>query len=158
MKEVEPSDNLRKDTRWDGWSYSSEHFVRIVSRITFHHGVPEDVVKRFEVVKKLILHSYYEYEFLDLAFERALTTFEMALAMRYEHMTGKKRSPTFERLIAWGTERGLFDKSENFIQPLRKIRNMRMHPRQFSIAGFPASVEIVLRAVEVVNHMFPKVD
>lgn len=75
---------LEKDGRWDAWGYTHEDFDRIVSRVAFHTGVPEDVVKRFDIVKKLILHSYYEYEFLDLVYERALTTFEMALLMRHE--------------------------------------------------------------------------
>ncbi len=63
------SDNrFKRHTVWDGMGISSlVPFERIVSRISLKPVISPDIVKRFEVVKRLILHSYFEYEFLDTA-------------------------------------------------------------------------------------------
>lgn len=147
---------IKKDSRWNAWGYDEKQFLNIVSAIEFHAGVSTEVVNRFLMVKRLIMHSFFEYEFLDIAFERSLTTFEMALKIRYEEITKKNsEGKRLQALISWGAARNLFDKDEQFIQPLRHLRNYAAHPTHNSFMGFLA-IEPTLRIVEIINAMWPK--
>lgn len=87
-----------KEPRLDTLGGSFSKLQETADRITFNPSVPEDVVNRFHLVKKLVIHSYYEYEFADLDVERSLLTFEMALGARYSKDT---------QLIRWATDRNI---------------------------------------------------
>jgi hypothetical protein len=68
----------------------------ILPSFKFKKEVPENVSKSFEIVEKLLLYSYYEYDFLDPALTKALTAFEMALQFRYQELFKKKWKGTFQ--------------------------------------------------------------
>lgn len=58
-----------KDTRWDiflgcqDWESFKEN---IVPKIYLKSDVPSDIKNSFKIIEKLLLHSYYEYEFFDV--------------------------------------------------------------------------------------------
>src|SRR5258707_7221650 len=137
MKSNDESIDLKRDSRWDVWEYTPDKFHEIVSKIEFHPSVSEEVVGRFQMVKKLILHSYFEYEFLDIAFDRALMTFGMALRIRYRTIMGSEsKGGSLQKVISWGATCGLFDKDEKFVQSLRRLRNFSAHPTHHSFGGY----------------------
>lgn len=106
---------------------------------------------------------YYEYEFLDVALDTTLLTFEMALKIRYREITGekfkkkKKDKSEFICLIEWGTNQELFEDDEPVIHSLRRLRNMTSHPENHRLAG-PTSLDIIHRIAEVINGLYEDVN
>jgi len=153
--------SLEKDDRWEGWLKSSfEYFQNMVSAFTFVNQVPEAVVKRFEIVRKLILHSYFEYEFLDVALERTLFIFELALKTRYYEIHSKKptgKNSKLVNLIKWASEQGLFDDDESAIQSLRELRNDMAHPEKDQLFGH-LSLHGIHRIIDVINGLYEDVN
>jgi hypothetical protein len=144
---------FRKDSRWEAFGYGPDNFQKILTRLHLDPGVNEQVTSRFKMIEKLILHSYYEYEFLDIAFERALTTFEMALRIQYKEATGKdSTSLNLNELITWGSKRAMFGREERIIHHLRKLRNYFAHPYLHSFGGIVV-LEPLTMIVELINHM-----
>ena len=104
--------------------------------ITHHTLVHEDIKKSFVTIKKLLYHSYYEYQFIDVAVNMALQTFEMALKQRYEELEGKKFKKRLELLIEWFNERNYFEANHpEFLKQIRKVRNIFVHPENHSFGG-----------------------
>ena len=66
---------------FDGSTF--DQYCAALPEFYFKKEVPEDVVKCFGVIKSLLAHSYFEYEFIDVAYSKALQTFEMAMSLRY---------------------------------------------------------------------------
>ena len=130
---------LEKDRRWDSWNINSiQYFERLASRIKFAPPVSDDITQRFEVVKKLITYSFFVYDFLDVAFERALFTFELALRKRYFEITSRshqRKKLNLAKLIKWGNKQELFEDEEEVIHSLLRIRNETAHPKSYQLWG-----------------------
>ncbi len=152
---------LAKDARWEGWSKSSfESLQTMACTFGFAHQVPKAVVKCFDVVRKLILHSYFEYEFLDVAFERTLFIFELALKIRYEEICGKRstgKNSNLRKLIHWASTQGLFEDDETAIQSIRQLRNDMAHPERNKLFGY-FSLDGIHKIVEVINELYEGID
>lgn len=155
---------LTKDERWEAWSKNSfEYFQKMASAFSFIPQVPETVKKRFETVSKLILHSYFEYEFLDVALERALFTFEMSLRIRYEEIHGSKpidkkgKDWDLFSLIRWASGQGLFEMNESSVQSLRDLRNVAAHPKEPQLFGH-LSLHGIHKIVEIINGLYEDVE
>ena len=148
-----------KDDIWNSFHINSiEHFENLISEISFQKNVSDDVVKRFEVVKKLILYSYYEYDFLDVAFERSLSNFELALRKRYFEIeqcdAGKK---DLQELINWANSKGLFEDSKDRIDSIRKLRNNIVgHPKVYRLFG-TISLNMIFPIVDIINGLYEDV-
>ena len=56
-----------------------DEFCLYIPKFYFKKEVPEDVIRNFEIVEKLLVHSYFEYKFIDEAYEKAIRSFEMAM-------------------------------------------------------------------------------
>jgi len=155
------SEFLIKDQRWEGWQDTSlEYFQSIIKAFTFQHEVPQTIVKQFAIVCKLILHSYFEYEFLDVALERALFIFELALKTRYEEIHSRKptrKESGLFQLIAWANRQGLFEDDEKIVHALRELRNEMAHPNKDILFGY-LSLHIMQRIVEIINELYENVD
>lgn len=152
---------FQKDSIWNLWKFNSiEYFQKLVSNLTLKPEVAEDVIQRFEIIKKLVLHSYFVYEFLDIASDQALLTFEMALKKRYLELTGKDFESNRDELlnlIKWGAEQGLFEEDEQAVQHLRRLRNYAVHSKENSTMGNMAFM-IVADIVELINGLYENVD
>lgn len=151
---------LKPDKAWQAMGIASiRRFEDIISKISLKPNVAPDIVKRIEVVKKLILHGYFVYEFLDVALINTVLTFEMALKVRYREIECKNvgKSMDLYQLIKWGAERCLFDDDEKIIQNLRKIRNEIAHPDRYNLMGF-LSIDMIQRTVEIINEMYEDVE
>jgi len=158
---IESDHPLEKDRRWDRWSITStQYFERLGSKIKFSPPVSDDITQRFEVVKKLLFYSFFVYDFLDVALERSLLTFELALRKRYFEITSSKPSKkksSLAKLIKWATEQELFEDDEQVIHALKRIRNETAHPKSYQLWGH-LSIELILRTVEIINDLYEDVD
>jgi hypothetical protein len=153
--------SLPKDERWNFWLKNSyEYFQNTVSAVKLSASVPEEVLERFEIIRKLILHSYFVYEFLDIAMEKALLTFELALKNRFKEKEGEWPVGQYSslcKLIKWGSDNGLFEEDEPAIQYLRELRNDIAHPKDRQQYGH-LSLFIVHNVAEVINGLYEDVD
>lgn len=144
--------SLPRDPRWDD-NHPYEFFKSIASDIKFLDEVPEAVVSRFKLVKELIKQSYFVYDFLDAAYERALLTLELAIEKRYEEIKGDEWNKNFKKLIKWGAENDLFEDREEVIQKFREFRNRVAHPERYSLLGI-TGIDIVFRVIEIINGLY----
>jgi hypothetical protein len=107
-----------------------------VHSFRFKKEVPTEVVKGFEIVQKLLLHSYAEYNFLDPALTKALTSFEMALHKRFQEVQKKEWSGNLMTLMKWFNSEGYFEfECEPLLNVLRNRRNILAHPKKHMESG-----------------------
>src|SRR5688500_5889423 len=102
-----------------------EYEERIVPKVRFKDRVHDDVKKTFIVIYRLLLHGYFEYEFLDVAIVKCLQTFEMALKLRYEELSGVKWNPKspLVQLIDWFESQSYFETTNpDYMQHVRTVR------------------------------------
>ncbi|PWL31745.1 hypothetical protein [uncultured Roseivirga sp.] len=130
---------FEKDETWSVFQNtgSFEEFVEnVIPKFSLRDEVHEDVKKAFSTIKKLLDHSYYEYQFIDVAVNLALQTFEMALKQRYQELEGKKFKKRLELLIEWFDERNYFEANHpEFLKQIRKVRNIFVHPESHNFGG-----------------------
>lgn len=120
--------------------------------------MPEDVVKYFTVIPKLLLYSYYEYEFIDVAATRALMGFELAIRQRYFEITGKRTTEkdSLKRLIDWAQKYQLFEFDQS-VDAVRRLRNYFAHPSQYGLAGITV-INLAADIANTINEMYCDVD
>jgi len=153
------SDNPQMAKVWSNWGITSlEKFKSWLPDLKFNPAVNEDIEKQFEIIKKLLLHSYYEFDFLDVAFVYTSIVFELALRIRYKEIKqedGSKKK--LKQLIVWGSKEGLFETDEPVIQAMRQLRNILVHPRKDQKFGISV-LDAIPRTVDVINGMYEDIE
>ncbi len=112
-----------------------EEFCSKIPKIRFRREVPEDVLKDFEVIEKLMAFSYYEYRFSDEAFSKSLRTFEMAMKLRLKEFEPLSKKLMFDALIKKLTKLNLFDSDIQTLIDAKSLRNTFSHPENHGFAG-----------------------
>lgn len=156
---------IKRDTRWEIFygDISIEEFVeKKIPKTVFAKQVNKDIKDAFEVVQKLLLHSYYEYLFLDVAVTKALHIMEMALCIRYKELNNGeewdlKKYPLFE-LTNWFGKNSLFEvKDPRLLDYIRRIRNHMTHPKGHHFAG-TAGLPLIHTIVDLINGLYDDVE
>lgn len=101
----------------------------------FKPEVPDDVRLNFDVVKKLLVFSYYEYKFIDVAFTKCLHTMEMAMRIRTKELDIYNSKDTFAPLLKKLTERNLFESDYDKLKFIKDVRNWDAHPERHTFGG-----------------------
>lgn len=128
---------LEKDPRWTTDNFE-QHCKNNVPEIYLKESVNKDVRDSFRIVKKLAELSFFEWEIYDVAAQKAMVTFELALKKRYFEITqdpwpGKK---PLKQLIDWFHDRGYFEVYHPyFLERLRMIRNHLTHHEHYWFGG-----------------------
>ena len=136
-----PMTELKPDERWS-ILYNANDFdtyIKICTpEIWLKPEVPKHIHDSFGIIRKLLEHSYYVYEFYDEAASKALLIFEMALKLRYEEIEGKKwkKWDNLQKLIQYFADGQYFEAdNQDFFDHIRHVRNSHAHPEQFSFGG-----------------------
>jgi len=154
-----------KDPLWNAWGIDSTRvFKDFVSAIQIDEQVFKDVRQKFDIIKKLLLYSYYEREFIDVAFDQSLLTFEMALARRYLEIEGvhpkSKRNPDrdmgLQDMLKWGSRKLLFEDEKWILRSIRNLRNRAAHPRTHEPFGYLV-LDQVARVADNINGLYDDV-
>lgn len=130
---------------------TSNNFDDYCSKIPeffFKKEVPNDVVRNFEVVEKLLALSYFEYKFIDEAYAKAISTFEMAMSLRYKDFYPLSKKMMFNNLIHDLSAKGVFDTHIGILKRIKSIRNRYAHPENHSFAGI-----IIWNRIEQINRL-----
>ena len=145
---------LSRDEVWDAFqvgSYAS-FCDRVSQAIQGRNDLPQKVKERVGVIEALLHHSYFEYDFLDVAMERMLFVFEMALRSRLQEMdvAVPYRLPS---CIKAGAKQHLFEDGADAAHIVRKFRNRSAHPERNSRHG-PMALSIIERVMSIINGMY----
>lgn len=151
---------MKMDEIWSifyGTSCSIEEFnERIVPELYLKPQVHTDVIESFRVIKKLILHSYFEYKFYDIATTQSLLTLEMALKLRYKEINSQEWSnkKRLNDLMDWFEEEIYFEVYNNeYLKRIRQIRNWVAHPSQHFSSG-PHTKHIIENVLDLINGLY----
>jgi hypothetical protein len=153
---------LQRDGRWEVFyeDISLPEFVRKLPSVRFYDEVNQDVKEAFKIIHKLMVHSYYEYLFIDVAVTKALQTFEMALKLRYKELNNKewnKKSP-LEQLIEWFRKRDFFERDDkNYFDHVRGTRNYLSHPERHHFGG-SFWFHWISTTIDLINDLYDEVD
>ena len=134
-----------------------DEFCLNIPKFYFKKEVPEDVIRNFEIVEKLLVHSYFEYKFIDEAYEKAIRSFEMAMVIRYRELNlPPKKMPGFDFLIKELTALNLFDTDLETLKQVKDTRNRFSHPEMHTFGGafYWNRIEFISR---LVNEMYEDV-
>lgn len=136
---------LKPDERWASVGADCyESYVGLLRLPDLTATLESDVVTRLERCRRLALHAYFDYEFVDIALEYGLFTVEMLLK---RHMCS-----TADRLVDLVKEvegRG-WNELARKCNLLRKLRNSFAHPSHDSFGG--VSILPGLRAVFIIAN------
>lgn len=118
-------------------------------------SIHKDVRDNFEVIGKLLEHSYYVYKFYDIAVLKSLLTLEMALKLQYKKKYSDdwgKRS--LRSLIDLMKKANYFEVyNREFLNHVREIRNLLTHATQHTVSG-PNGRVIIENVVELINGLY----
>jgi hypothetical protein len=149
--------SLQKHSFWEivSGAENFEYFIeQYVPSFYFNARVSEEVVKGFGIVEKLLIHSYYEYDFLDPAMAKALTTLEMALKNRYLEITAKKWKGNLQHLLYYFNDWGYFEfDRKGLLDALRNTRNEFSHPEKAFGGGF-GMMKVFYHCVGLINDSY----
>ena len=119
----------------DSYEQFMEEFFR---KGRFHKGVPESIVKDYELVERIMCYSYYYYPLYDEAFAKLTTIFEAAVNIRLKELNisndpKRKFESLDEKLqkLETYTSKTTFDKWGR----TRKIRNDFAHRKSGMFMG-----------------------
>jgi hypothetical protein len=151
---------LQRESFW-GCIVGAETFEnfcqKIVPDFSFKKEVNTEVVKSFGIVRKLLIHSYFEYDFLDPAMAKSLSSFEMALKHRYFEITGTKWSGSLQRLTYYFNDNGYFEfYRKELLDALRNTRNSFAHPDKSFGGGF-GLMNVFSHCVGMINDTYEDV-
>lgn len=155
----------KMDKRWDifyGKISFDEFTNEKMPKPHFKNEVNEEIKKAFEVVSKLLAHSYYEYLFIDIAVSRALQIVEMALVIRYRELNNGEEwvlvDKPLKNLFGWFLKRHYFEyNSFQFLEHVRDVRNYLVHPKGHNFGG-TASLHWIDTTCEIINGLYEDVE
>jgi hypothetical protein len=119
--------------------------------------VPELIRQHVSVVQRLLELSYFEYEFIDVAFTHAVFGLEKALKLRHEEIEGKEFKGSFENVTTWAFSKNLLENdSTALVDIYRQIRNSKVHAPTPSLMGI-AVFDRIEEPVMVINDLYEDV-
>ncbi len=131
---------LKKHAVWEvivGAQTFDSYQENILEIVSFNSSVPQEIKNAGRTIEKLLLHSYYEYDFIDIALTQAIVIFEKALRMKWFELYQKpSRKENFEKLIEWFIkENNLEERHRQYLTMLREMRNEKVHDTEETVMG-----------------------
>ena len=152
------------DNIWKIFGINTEEgFIdKFVIKGIFHSKVCEDISKSYKVVEHALALSYYHYPLYDLAIDKLLRIFEMAVNLRcadlgiekyYFNKKKKKITKTLNELIDELIRIGMIDDFRNILHNIRKIRNRSSHQENHTLIGTIAG-QVIYPILNLINLIF----
>lgn len=151
VEEYHTSDSVWSAFKADSHKKFLDQFLVIGK---FHSNVPEQIVKDYKIVERLICYSYYHYPLIDEAFSKATRIFEGAIKLRLDQI-GIPKSKEFESLKV------LIEKFEPYTSTslirewdrAREIRNLFAHKEAGTLMGITI-IRGFYQMVNILNNIF----
>jgi hypothetical protein len=138
---------------------SFENFTKnILQPFFIKDEIIDEIKEDLIIVEKLLQHSYFEYEFIDIAVTQVIFILEKVLRIRYKELTGKSsKRLSFQNLQQWFFENNYFESSTDFGQEqLRFIRNTKVHDEK-KILGGQLLIKKFYQAIDCINEVYEDV-
>ncbi|OSZ82585.1 hypothetical protein CAP35_04775 [Chitinophagaceae bacterium IBVUCB1] len=128
-----------KDDIWQLVSESSTWLSfkeTVLQPVYFKEEVPTELKEAGIITHKLLMYSYYEYTFIEVAITQAIFLLDKALSVRWKQIHGRKTDKKFSALINWFYDKGYLETlNRERIHNLRKLRNSKVHDANNGIGG-----------------------
>lgn len=149
---------LQRDSIWEVFTGANdfESFQKnILEPIYLKPQVPEDVKSEIAIIEKLLLHSYFEFQFIDLALSQAVFTLEKSLRIRYREINNESsKKIKLGPLIDWFFDNEYFEtRNKDVLHQLRNIRNGKVHNETKSLGGI-AFLQKVYTVFYLINDIY----
>lgn len=149
---------LKKDSRWNAFDIVDfkSFKERMLPKIRFKNDVNETIKKSFIIIEKLLYHSYYEYEFYDIAAQKSLLYFEMALKIRFKEVNNvewNKKKSLKELIDCFDSQHYFEVLNKEYLNWIRKVRNYYAHPDTYSFGG-PMTKHNIENSVDLINDLY----
>ena len=148
------------DTIWKifGIESEEEYIQKFVVKGKFHSGVHEDIAKSYDVAEHVMALSYYYYPMYDVALNKLLGIFEMAVKLRCEQVGIElslinNRKKTLNHLISELIDNSLTPEFKGVMAHIRSLRNMQAHPENHSLLGTFCHV-VIVPIVNMINQIY----
>lgn len=151
--------SIQGDQRWDVFFEVKTHeeFVkRFVPTIYLHPNVNNDTRGIFDSIQRQLIASYFDYELVDTAAQKAVINLEMALKLRYFeiHREVWKDKWNFQQLLKYFQDEGYFEiDNVHFFDWLRAVRNQFAHPTMHSFGGL-TSMRFIFIVTDLINDLY----
>jgi len=122
---------------------------KMVPKFSFHSKIPPEIEKRLKTIQELIIHSYYVYEFIDVAYLVTFQTLEFALAIKFQtHNPNNESKMTLYPYLEWAISKKIITLTHAEKDTLTYFRNRISHLKQDSISGL-----VALNPIRVVGNL-----
>lgn len=127
----------------------------IVPKFDLKKVLNPEIIKSFDIARRLFNHSYFDYDFLDPAMTKVLSSFELAIRTRYKEVTGKSsKGITLQNLLYYFNDNGYFEVNrKGLVDALRSFRNKQAHPETSFGGGF-GIMNVANHCVDLVNDTY----
>jgi hypothetical protein len=140
---------------WDtveGCNTFEGFYAKMVPNFEINHSVPDEIKNRLAVIQKLIEYSYYEYEFIDVAFLMMFQTLEFSLHLKFISLNpNKKGKKNLKPYLDWAVSSKVISLSKDEMELLFMLRNHVMHLKQESVLGIT-----ILRRIKLIGQLIFK--
>lgn len=152
---------LEKDEIWSvfvGAKTFNEFQSNILETIYIKPNVPGDIRAEIQLIEKLLVHSYFEYHFIDIALAQAVFTLEKCIKLKYSEVTANSTNRmSFSKLIDWGFDNDYFEiRNKDILTQLRNIRNGKVHSERNTLGGI-AFLKKVYTVFYLINDLYEDV-
>lgn len=115
-------------------------------------GAPFEIQRKLEVIQKLIIHSYYEYDFIDVALDQTFHALEMGLHLKYQSLYPNKSAlKNLKPYLDWAVREGIILPNQS--KTINELRNHLAHPKKESIIGM-AGIVLIKTIIKVISDLF----
>lgn len=120
--------------------------------------VPQIVRDHIDIAQKILRHSFFVYDFIDVAFTQVIIGLEKALRLRYTEATGGGDDElTFYKLSEWAHSLNLFEfNDKSIIDAYRKVRNGKVHDAKNTLGGI-VYLNRILEPLNMINDLYEDV-
>ncbi len=146
---------MKPDTLWEiveGCETFESFCKGMVPAFQNDDRIPNEIRRKLERIQKLIAHSYYEYDFIDVALLQAFHTLEFALHLKYKSVyPNKKGLENLKPHLDWAVRVKYISLYQN--KMISELRNHLAHQKEESVMG-TVGVRFIKAMVELISNLF----
>ncbi|MBL7910125.1 MAG: DUF4145 domain-containing protein [Bacteroidia bacterium] len=141
------------------WEFETleEYKKNILEDVFIKNEVPESIKIDLQLIEKIMLYTFYEYDFIDVALVQSIFTLERALKTKYKEL-GQTDTMNLEKLINWFFKNNYFETdSVSEIHSLRDVRNKKAHDIERHDKGL-LYIKPVFTIFDLINDLYEDKD
>lgn len=120
--------------------------------------VPDIVKEHIRITQRVLQHSYFVYEFIDVAFMQVIIGLEKALRIKYKDTTNlREEKKNFNDLLKWAYNQNFFELTDiKILDVYREVRNGKVHHPENTLGGM-LYLQRILQPIGFINDLYEDV-